>query len=275
MFLFIHIKIYQLTSCTRWTWWQYMRLILSMLFKMNKSKHLCCDFSIFSAFIFFKMYQVKHGWLYSKCEQMEKCAFTELLLVVCNTFQTEWTVPSTGKTGKYFKYQKNKMRMNMHPIFKSLQICVNTAIMFSYSPAVCCVVMEKKKKTNVMKETEKKNKNSWVPLYFVLYYTLNRSGEIYGKIDSFEIRSPLYIAHHRYDVKWSFIHFPKPGPQSHSLFTYRERSETPLKQHSCRHKWNEAQFTKYAPLIITTIQRLLKYDPGINDTFQKSAVGTH
>lgn len=121
----------------------------------------------------------------------------------------------------------------------------------------------------------KKKKKSWVPLYFVLYYTLNRSGEIYGKIDSFEIRSPLYIAHHRYDVKWSFIHFPKPGPQSHSLFTYRERSETPLKQHSCRHKWNEAQFTKYAPLIITTIQRLLKYDPGINDTFQKSAVGTH
>lgn len=132
-----------------------------------------------------------------------------------------------------------------------------------------------KRRKNIMKETEKKKKNSWVPLYFVLYYTLNRSGEIYGKIDSFEIRSPLYIAHHRYDVKWSFIHFPKPGPQSHSLFTYRERSETPLKQHSCRHKWNEAQFTKYAPLIITTIQRLLKYDPGINDTFQKSAVGTH
>lgn len=153
-------------------------------------------------------------------------------------------------------------------------------LLFS-SRSLCC----DGKKTNQIIQIEeeekhyegnrKKKKNSWVPLYFVLYYTLNRSGEIYGKIDSFEIRSPLYIAHHRYDVKWSFIHFPKPGPQSHSLFTYRERSETPLKQHSCRHKWNEAQFTKYAPLIITTIQRLLKYDPGINDTFQKSAVGTH
>lgn len=34
---------------------------LSMIFKMNKSKYLCCDLSIFSAFIFFKMYQVEHG----------------------------------------------------------------------------------------------------------------------------------------------------------------------------------------------------------------------
>lgn len=40
------------------------------------------------------------------------------------------------------------------------------------------------------------------------------------------------------------------------------------------HKWNEAQFTKYEPFSITTIQRLLKYDLGINDTFQKSDVGT-
>lgn len=242
---------------------------------MNKSKHLCCDLSIFSAFIFFTMYQVKHGWLYSKCDQMEKCAFTELLLVVCNTFQTEWTVPSTGKTGEVFKYQKNKMRMNMHPIFNH---CKFVSILQLRSPILQPFVVlwwGKKKLMLWRKQKRKKKKNSWVPLYFVLYYTLNRSGEIYGKIDSFEIRSPLYIAHHRYDVKWSFIHFPKPGPQSHSLFTYRERSETPLKQHSCRHKWNEAQFTKYAPLIITTIQRLLKYDPGINDTFQKSAVGTH
>lgn len=154
-------------------------------------------------------------------------------------------------------------------------------LLFS-SRSLCCdgkktnqIIQIEEEEKHYEGNRKKKKKNSWVPLYFVLYYTLNRSGEIYGKIDSFEIRSPLYIAHHRYDVKWSFIHFPKPGPQSHSLFTYRERSETPLKQHSCRHKWNEAQFTKYAPLIITTIQRLLKYDPGINDTFQKSAVGTH
>lgn len=155
-FLFIHIKIYQLTSCTQWTWWQYMRLILSMLFKMNKSKHLCCDLSIFSAFIFFKMYQVKHGWLYSKCEQMEKCAFTELLLVVCNTFQTEWTVPSTGKTGEVFKYQKNKMRMNMHPIFNH---CKFVSILQLRSPILQpFVVLWWGEKKNVMKETEKKIK---------------------------------------------------------------------------------------------------------------------
>lgn len=114
---------------------------LSMLFKMNKSKYFCCDLSIFSAFIFFKMYQVKHGWLYSKCEQMEKCPFTELLLVICDTFQTEWTVPSTGKTGEVFKYQKNKMRMNMYLFFFFItanlcQYC-NYVLLFS-SCLLCC-----------------------------------------------------------------------------------------------------------------------------------------
>lgn len=65
---------------------------------------------------------------------------------------------------------------------------------------------------------------------------------------------------------------PKPGP---TPLTYTERSETQLKQHSFRHtEQNEAQFTKYAPFSITTIQRLLKHHPGINDTFRKSAVGT-
>lgn len=85
---------------------------------------------------------------------------------------------------------------------------------------------------------------------------------------SFEIRSPLDIAHSCGKAVADPLSLTRS--QSHT-----EQSGTLLKQHSFRHtnqmKHNLQNMNLFS---ITTIQRLLKYDLGINDTFQKLDVGT-
>lgn len=81
----------------------------------------------------------------------------------------------------------------------------------------------------------KTKRSSLVSVYFVLYYTLNRSGKIHGKKrDLFEIRSPPYITPQQVYCKVVIHSTLQTWTQTHSPVTNTERSITPLKQHSLK-----------------------------------------